>query len=197
MAVGPLSNLAEAEALRPGILAQAREVVVMGGAIATGNVTPVAEFNIHFDPDAAARCLAARPDVVLIPLDLTLRLRLTASRIADALHGARNAPLARLIEDLCDFMIRSAAARGLAGPPGFPVHDAATVAWLVRPDTLSLSAGRLSVDTSDGPDSGRTRFTPTDSATPAPARVALDGKPDALLDALCADLRRLVNQAAG
>ena len=54
IAVGPLTNLALAEQRQPGTLKKAKQVIVMGGAIAeTGNSTPVAEFNFYADPHAA------------------------------------------------------------------------------------------------------------------------------------------------
>lgn len=43
-----------------------------GAALVSGNVTPVAEANIHGDPEAAAIVLAANWDIILVPLDLTL-----------------------------------------------------------------------------------------------------------------------------
>ena len=45
----------------------------MGGAIAEGNFTPAAEFNIWCDPDAAARVFASGLDVTMIGLDVTHR----------------------------------------------------------------------------------------------------------------------------
>jgi pyrimidine-specific ribonucleoside hydrolase len=39
--------------------ARPERIVLMGGAIAEGNVTPAAEFNIWADPEAAARVFAS------------------------------------------------------------------------------------------------------------------------------------------
>ena len=49
----------------------------MGGAIAEGNVTPAAEFNIWVDPEAAARVFASGLDVTMVGLDVTHRALLT------------------------------------------------------------------------------------------------------------------------
>ena len=72
VATGPLTNLAQAEARVPGILRQARQVVVMGGAVRVpGNITPTAEFNFYADPHAVRQVLASEAELVLVGLDVT------------------------------------------------------------------------------------------------------------------------------
>src|SRR4029077_11829498 len=52
--LGPLTNLALALQLNPGIAANVSRCVIMGGApCCEGNVTPAAEYNIWCDPEAA------------------------------------------------------------------------------------------------------------------------------------------------
>nr|WP_313412809.1 nucleoside hydrolase [Stenotrophomonas geniculata] len=52
--LGPLTNLALALKLDPTLPQRIKRIVVMGGAVTChGNITPAAEFNIAFDPEAA------------------------------------------------------------------------------------------------------------------------------------------------
>lgn len=54
VALGPLTNLALALRLDPSLPGRIARLVVMGGAVTgRGNVSPLAEFNIAFDPEAA------------------------------------------------------------------------------------------------------------------------------------------------
>ena len=72
VATGPLTNLAQAETQVPGVLQQARQVVIMGGAVRVpGNITPTAEFNFYADPHAARQVLASAAELVLVGLDVT------------------------------------------------------------------------------------------------------------------------------
>src|SRR5258708_8695873 len=73
--IGPLTNIAMALKLEPRLVKAARRVVLMGGAAFTeGNVSPVAEANIHNDPEAAASVFGAGWDVVMVGMDVTTKV---------------------------------------------------------------------------------------------------------------------------
>ena len=67
----------------------------MGGAIAEGNVTPAAEFNIWGDPEAAARVFASDIDVTMIGLDVTHKALFTQAHI-----GRLGRPVGEMVTEL-------------------------------------------------------------------------------------------------
>ena len=69
--LGPLTNIAVAIIQEPGIVSRIGEIVLMGGAITEGNVTPSAEFNIYVDPHAAHVVLNSGIKLTMISLDVT------------------------------------------------------------------------------------------------------------------------------
>jgi inosine-uridine nucleoside N-ribohydrolase len=149
LAIGPLTNLAAAEAKQPGILKKAKEIVVMGGAFhCRGNVTPVAEFNIWFNPQAAQVVFDSRDDIVLMPLDVTRDLIFTQTMADIVTQQHPDSNLAQFVVKLCQFMVGTALQyRETSGVPGFLVHDAATVGYLFYPETLMLRRTKVQVET--------------------------------------------------
>jgi purine nucleosidase len=147
-AVAPLTNLATAVILEPGIVRAVRRLVLMGGAVGLGNVTPAAEFNFFADPHAARVVFGAGWPIVVAPLELTHQAVTTPERLA-AIAAVGTAP-ARTVAA----MIRGypEAARTRRG--GVPLHDACAIAYLVWPE---LMAGRhVAVDVvTDGDCAGR------------------------------------------
>ena len=53
VALGPLTNIATLFRIYPNIVSSIEQLVIMGGAIGSGNITSTAEFNIRQDPEAA------------------------------------------------------------------------------------------------------------------------------------------------
>ncbi len=71
LAISPLTNLALAYLLDKSIVDKVKKVWVMGGTIhGRGNITPVAEFNIWVDPDAAKIVFNAGFDITMVAWDL-------------------------------------------------------------------------------------------------------------------------------
>src|SRR5215218_755265 len=100
--LGPLTNLAIALNVEPGLPELLKSVVVMGGAFTVpGNTTPAAEFNILVDPEAADQVFgAAFPDFTAVGLDVTQQVAL--SRVDwDAANAASSLPRsARLLREI-------------------------------------------------------------------------------------------------
>ncbi|MHC4403017.1 MAG: nucleoside hydrolase, partial [Planctomycetota bacterium] len=160
VAVGPLTNLAAAEEKSPGVLAKAREVVVMGGAFRRkGNVTSHAEFNVRYDPEAAQKVFASRDDVVVLPLDVTEQITFTVESASAISRASPDGRMARFIVELCRFMSKTSMSyRATGGIRGFHVHDAATIAYLFYPETLLLRRARVRVETQGEWTRGQTVF---------------------------------------
>ncbi|HEU4488284.1 MAG TPA: nucleoside hydrolase [Actinomycetota bacterium] len=71
IAQAPLTNIALAQLLDPGMVTRVRRLWIMGGANnRLGNITPAAEFNFYVDPEAAHAVLSAGFEVTLVPWDL-------------------------------------------------------------------------------------------------------------------------------
>jgi inosine-uridine nucleoside N-ribohydrolase len=99
VALGPLTNLAQAWRRDAHTFLQLAEVVIMGGAVTVpGNVTPVAEFNIYVDPEAAQVVFASGLPITLIGLDVTERVRLTSEIIDQSVRPA-GSPLSQFVMD--------------------------------------------------------------------------------------------------
>ena len=75
--IGPATNLALALTTEPALTNRVKQIVLMSGAWAEGNVTPAAEFNAWSDPEALAILLACRRPVIFATLELTAQALMT------------------------------------------------------------------------------------------------------------------------
>ncbi len=148
---GPLTNIALLLARYPELTGRIERVVLMGGAIAEGNVTPAAEFNIWADPEAAHRVFASGLDVTMVGLDVTHRALMTQAHV-DRMAAAGRA--GRLVADLFGFYVEFHQSQ--YHWEGVPVHDAVAVAQVVRPGILETKERGVVVDTGGELSRGRT-----------------------------------------
>jgi inosine-uridine nucleoside N-ribohydrolase len=177
---GPLTNIALLLATHPEVAERIERIVLMGGAIAEGNVTPAAEFNIWVDPEAAARVFASGLDVTMIGLDVTHRALMTAEH-AERLRAAGR--VGGMVAELWEFYSRFH--RRIYDLGGTPVHDAMAVAHVIRGDLVQTRHVNVEVDCASELCRGRTVVDVWARTGRAPnAHVGVDVEADAFLELL-------------
>jgi inosine-uridine nucleoside N-ribohydrolase len=144
---GPLTNVALLLALHPD--ARPERIVLMGGAIAEGNVTPAAEFNIWADPEAAARVFGSGIDVTMVGLDVTHKALFTEAHVG-RLAGRVGRMVAQLLEFYGHFH------KEVYGFDGSPIHDAVAVAQVIRDDLVKTEHLNTEIDVESELCRGRT-----------------------------------------
>jgi len=170
--VGPLTNVALLLALAPD--ARPERIVLMGGSIGEGNITPAAEFNVWADPEAARRVFESGIDVTMVGLDVTHQALVTQAH-TDALRGVGR--VGRMVAELLDFYSQFHRLRypELAGSP---MHDPVAVAHVARPGLMEVRPARISVDCGWGQGRGRTNVDwrgRDESAPNAAVGLTIDG----------------------
>lgn len=208
---GPSSTLARALVLDPALPRLLGGLVVMGGTFRghPGNTTPVSEWNVDVDPEAADRvCVAwetARADDPAVPaplwcgLDLTERAVWTPERSARLLEMS-DSPLAREVTEALRFYFKFHDSVG----EGYlaQVHDP-FVAWsALHPEAVVAVPANVRVECSGEHTRGMTVADVRGHRGRVDnARVATDvrvpGGPDAVLDEICAAIVSLGGPPAG
>lgn len=157
VAVGRMTNLAQALKLCPNLPDLVHEVVVMGGAFGfnghTGNVTPVAEANIYGDALAAATVFDSGLPLTIVGLDVTAET-IANSQFFDGLRdsaGKAGDFIYRTSRHYLDFHERT------QGRYECPVHDSNAVAYLLDPEAFTTQEGSIRVVV-DGSNKGQTLF---------------------------------------
>lgn len=142
--LGPLTNIAKALEKEPAIAGRIKQLVLMGGGhFEGGNITPMAEFNIYVDPQAARQVFDSGIPLVMMPLDVTHKAISTPARI-DAFRALGTAA-GDAVAGMLDFYHRYDIER--YGMEGGPLHDPTVIAYLLEPDLFSGRFVNVEVET--------------------------------------------------
>ena len=145
IALGPLTNIAEAINKDRDTMSKAKRIVLMGGAIGvSGNVTPTAEFNIYVDPDAAGIVFNSGIPITMVGLDVTTRVKLTAEDISAA-AADHNSTVSRFLVDCTQDLLERTAKR--YGEAHLTLHDPLAVGVVIDPSLVAAEAMPVDVET--------------------------------------------------
>lgn len=175
LALGPLTNIAEALAGLPRGAYPVPDMVIMGGAIRVpGNLTggiiagmnSTAEWNIYIDPVAARTVFQSGLRFRLVPLDACNKVPFDFGFLDEFKKRAKT-PLGKFVSGQLE------SSRTLVDAHLFYAWDPLAALALINPAVLKISSVALEVD-EKGPDIGRTREDPKARNM---VRVALDAEP--------------------
>ncbi len=189
----PMTNIALAEERKPWILAKAKKIIAMGWAIDIhGNITPVAEFNIYYDADSAAKVFKATNNIMLLPLDLTTSMVFTEADMENCFKNINHSNKQDFMRKLTQFTIwTNMMFRETGYEKGFYVHDAHTVWLLLYPHIYKGSFHQVLVETTGEYTTGQTIVdTRNHARTEVNSYVAMEFDKPRFLEALSEDFKQ-------
>lgn len=127
--LGPLTNVAQAILKEPKLKDRIPEILCMGGSAFVGNASPVAEFNIYADPEAAKIVFESGIPMQMVGLNVTRQNRLGMEDVAklDEIGG----PVADFASELLKFAV------GVFGVSN--MCDSTAVSWWVDDRIITKS----------------------------------------------------------
>lgn len=147
VALGPLTNVALLIATYPDHARRLDRIVTMGGSTVGGNVTAAAEFNVWHDPEAAHIVFESGVPITMYGLDVFYDLPVGEEDVV-FLREQQN-PAAILGADLIQFLKNIPLTDATLG-------DYGALASLVYPEWVETRHMYVAVDTTTGPNRGRT-----------------------------------------
>jgi len=164
---GPLTNLALFISVYPDLLSVIEKIVFMGGGVGLGNRSGTSEFNILCDPEAAHIVLNAPIEKIMIPLNVTHTAIFSHYYHSMLLNPSQpphfsgielpspSTPLRHTISTLLTFFAeRYEQTFGFHEGP--PLHDALTVACIVKPEIFQLKRYRVDIELNGTHSAGQT-----------------------------------------
>ena len=158
LTIGPLTNVATAFRSDAELAHMARGLVMMGGSLSGGNITPAAEFNVYVDPEAARIVFQSGIPITMVGLDVTRKTTLTEEHVA-TLEAGQNA-VSQAAGKIARNAINRAREQGFMLGPN--MHDSLAVAAFLDPSLLEWKDYYVDVETAGELTAGETLgYSPT------------------------------------
>ena len=152
VAVGPLTNIANAIISHPDLKDMVERILIMGGAAVGGNATMAAEFNIYADPHSAETVMQSGIPVVMFGLDVTVDAYLDGKDIQDIRNF--NTKISQFFVDVVqanlNFYIKNYKREILC------IHDACPLIYLQYPEIFTGQKAGVYVETQSRLSFGKT-----------------------------------------
>ena len=147
--IGPLTNLALALRLEPGIVDGIGQLTIMGATVyGRGNTTPAAEFNIYADPEAASIVFSADIETVVVPWEPCVTHNMSGAEMDAAFTEVAAGPEKAFSEALAIHARRTN--EGYGGGDVFRFVDPLAAAVVIEPSIVTKSI-RASMDVALAP----------------------------------------------
>ena len=150
--IGPLTNIATALNMDSELARMVKSLVMMGGSLSGGNITPAAEFNVYVDPEAARIVFQSGIPITMVGLDVTRKTSLTDEHVR-ILEAGQN-PVSQAAAKIARNAINHNREQGfLVGPN---MHDSLAVAGFLEPSLLKFQDYYVDVETTGELTAGET-----------------------------------------
>ncbi|OJF77245.1 MAG: hypothetical protein BKP49_03700 [Treponema sp. CETP13] len=146
VATGPLTDIAIAIKKEPKIITSVKRLIIMGGSLSKGNVTPSAEFNIYADPEAAKIVFNCGIEIYMMGLDVTKQTIVSKDFMQKCIVKQKEKPSRsrQVFIDGMNFYIASCM-KAIREAPS--MHDPCCIAFLINPSLFSFEKHLIDVET--------------------------------------------------
>jgi len=150
--IGPMTNVAAALNADPELASLVKALVMMGGSLSGGNITPAAEFNVYVDPEAARIVFQSGIPITMVGLDVTRKTSLTDEH--QRMLQANPDPVSQAAAKIARNAIDHTRAQGFTVGPN--MHDSLAIAAFLDPSILKWREYYVDVETSGELTAGET-----------------------------------------
>jgi pyrimidine-specific ribonucleoside hydrolase len=150
--LGPLTNIATVLNSDSGLAPLVKGLVMMGGSLSGGNITPAAEFNVYVDPEAARIVFQSGIPITMVGLDVTRKTALTEDHVRrlEAGQSAVSQAAAKIARNAINHHREQGFAMDLH------MHDSLAVAAFLDPSILKFQEYYVDVETTGELTAGET-----------------------------------------